>query len=187
MVKMIKNCTYTPVTATTRNELIDCITEKKEVIYIEDDAYQEIIKELKGYSKNKKFRKVGSGYFALGGISTLYSVIAGITSLTIPGIVFNSIASSVAFIIARVLSLPPEILRGYKLGHDIYENKSRFVLVSNKYSFEFDSTDDGYILTNNEKCPKCGNIYDANTKRCLVCNSHVINISTKKALDIIKY
>lgn len=179
---MRKKCRYTPVIATTRNEVIDSITEKKEVIYIEGDAYQAIIDVLKDYSKKKNSRKMGGGAVPF----NILRIATSIPAITVPGFVVNSIFTILQSGVAHAFSLSPELWREYELGHDIYESKKKFVLVSKKYSFELDSIADGCILTNNERCPKCGNKYDSLREHCLVCNAHVINMSTKNALKIIK-
>lgn len=177
---MIKNETYTPVVVNNRNEMIDAIEAQHNVIYVCNDAYNEINSELK-----KQVRDTKPNRF-LGKILCVAGPAIGIELLLIPGIgwtiggvaLFALLTGSGALFSAN----SGEILKSYMLAYDCFNGKSRFVLINKNYSIEHHSLSDGCIITSSNKCPKCNNKYNAKSMFCVNCHAHMIKITKKSAL-----
>lgn len=175
---MIKNETFTPVVVTERNDLIDKIEKKTMLVYIEGNAYKELSKEINVQIKDKK---------QLGNTLKLLAIFpAWIGALVIPGIGWTIAGVTLASVLGlggiAISSSATEILKQYLLAYDKIDDKERFVLVRNDYSYKYHSVSDGCILTDNNKCPKCDKSYDKKQMLCSHCNGHIIKITNEKAV-----
>lgn len=182
---MIKNETFAPVVANTRNEMIEAVENHEKVIYVCGTAYSEIVSELNKQIKEAKTSKSAAksaGFLALGAAYVGAFLLPGI-GWTIGGLGLASLLAACGIVLAKDTE---ELLKKYNLAYDEEEGVSKFVLIDKEYSPEYHSLNDGNIITFSDKCPKCGKKYNEKGMKCEHCDAHLIKITNKKALKKVK-